>query len=133
LQVSNLPASTFQDQICNATVKGNLQVQSSAAAIDIGGPNCGSDSVGGNILLQNNSATTSISGDTAKGNIQVAGNTGMTSVSGNSVNGNIQVQNNTDVTQVVNNSANGNLQCTGNNASMIGGPNTAAQVQGQCF
>jgi CSLREA domain-containing protein len=132
-QVSNIPASTFQDQVCSTNVKGSLQVQGNAVAIAIGGPSCGSDTVGGNILVQSNSATTTISGDTTKGNIQVTSNTGVTSVTSDVASGNIQVENNADVTAVENNTSDGNLQCTGNNASMVGGPNTAKQFQGQCY
>ncbi len=47
--------------------------------------------------------------------------------------GNIEVQNNANVAQVKSNTAAGNLDCTGNNASMVGGPNTANKFLGQCF
>jgi hypothetical protein len=133
LQVHNVPASMVEDQVCGTNVKGNLQLQNNAAAIVIGGPNCAGDTVGGNIQVQKNAATTAISGDTAKGNIQVMDNGGMTSVTDNIAGGDIRVQNNADVTEVVDNSAANNLQCHGNDASMVGGPNTSGQIQGQCF
>jgi hypothetical protein len=145
LQIRNLPASMFQDQVCNTNVDGNLQVQNNAVVrrkransrflpgIVIGGPNCAADTVGGNIQVQNNAATTAISGDTAKGNIQVTNNRGMTSVTDDIAGGNIQIQNNAAVTEVVGNSTAGNMQCQGNNDSMVGGPNTAKQFQGECF
>jgi hypothetical protein len=132
LQVSNLPASKFQYQVCSTKVNGNLQLQSNAAVIDIGGSSCAGATVGGNIVVQN-SAATAISNSTANGNIQVLSNTGITSVTSDTASGNIQVENNTDATQVVNNSAAGNMQCTGNNASMVGNPNKAKKFQGQCF
>ena len=133
LQVRNVPASMVQDQVCGTNVRGNLLLQNNAVAIVIGGPNCAGNTVGGNIQVQKNAATTAISGDTAKGNIQVTNNGGMTSVTSNIAGGDIRVQTNADVTEVVDNSAANNLQCHGNDASMVGGPNTAGQIQGQCF
>jgi CSLREA domain-containing protein len=133
LQVSNLSASKLQYQICSTKVNGNLQLQSNAAVIAVGGANCAGATVGGNIQVQNNTATMSISNSTAQRNILVMNNSGMTSVTGDSASGNIEVQNNADITQVMSNSAAGHLDCTGNNASMIGGPNSANQLQGQCF
>ena len=133
LQVSNLSASKLQYQVCSTKVNGNLQLQSNAAVIAIGGSNCAGATVGGNIQVQNNSATTAISRSSAKRNILVMNNTGMTSLTGDTAGGNIEVQNNANVTQVMSNTAGGNLDCTGNNASMVEGPNTANKFLGQCF
>jgi CSLREA domain-containing protein len=133
LQVSNLSASKLQYQVCNTKVNGNLQLQSNAAVITVGGANCAGATVGGNIQVQNNTATTAISRSTAKVNILVMNNNGMTSLTGDAAGGNIEVQNNPSITQVMSNSAGGHLNCTGNNPSMVGGPNSASQVQGQCF
>jgi hypothetical protein len=61
----------------------------------------------------------------------VQNNTASTNVTGNTVTGNLQDQNNTAATQVFTNSVGSNLQCE-NNTSITGGGNTARTKQGQC-
>ena len=105
---------TAQNQICGATVQGNLQFQSNATGVQIG------------------STSSSCAGNTIDGNLQVQNNTGSTVVSDNTVKGNLQDQNNTAPTQVFNNTVNGNLQCS-NDSSITGGGNTVSgNKQGQC-
>ena len=133
LEVGNLSASKLQYQVCSTKINGNLQLQSNAAVIAVGGANCAGATVGGNIQVQNNTATTAVSRSTAKVNVLVMNNNGMTSLASDTSGGNIEVKNNANVAQIKSNSAGGNLDCTGNNASMVGGPNTASQLQGQCF
>lgn len=64
------------------------------------------------------------------GNLQVLNNSASTSIFGNTVSGNLDVDNNVS-TQVFNNTVIKNLQCE-NNSSITGDMNTAQQKQGQC-
>jgi hypothetical protein len=65
------------------------------------------------------------------GNLTVQNNSASTIVNGNTVNGNLQVQDNTAPTQVFTNIVGANLQCQ-LNSSITGGGNTAQSKQGQC-
>jgi hypothetical protein len=113
LQVQNIPAGAAQNQVCGATVSGNLQVLNNGTATLIGSPTCAGNSVSGNLQVSNNSASVEVYGNAAAGNIQI--------------------QNNAASTAIFNNSSRGILQCSGNNSSLIkGGGNTAALKQGQC-
>ncbi|HWE50640.1 MAG TPA: putative Ig domain-containing protein, partial [Bryobacteraceae bacterium] len=111
LQVQNLPASAAQNQVCGTSVKGNLDFQNNGSAVQIGGPSCAANSIGGNLTVQNNTAATA--------------------AFGNSVSGNLQDQNNTAPTQIFGNTVGKNLLCQ-NNPSITGGGNTAKSKQGQC-
>lgn len=112
LQMQNLPAGSAQNQICGATIDGNLQYQNNGAAVAIG-------------------AASACAGNTIGGNLQVSGNSAPTVIYGNMVTGNLQDQNNTASTQVIGNTVGGNLQCQ-NDTSISGGGNSARQKQGQC-
>jgi len=113
LQIQNIPSGTAQNQVCGATVKGNLQFQNNGTAVQIGSasPACPVNVIGGNLEVHNNTSSTAIFYNT--------------------VGGNLQDQNNTASTQVFSNKVTKNLQCQ-NNSSIAGGGNTAAQKQGQC-
>lgn len=116
LQVQNLPAGSFVNQVCGTSVGKNLQVQSNGAPVEIGGgvPPCAGNTVSGDLQVQNN---------TAAMQIYSAG-----------VSGNLQVQSNTSSVAVFSNNVGKNLQCSGNNAGLLtGGLNTpGGQKQGQC-
>ena len=111
LQIQSLPASGGMDQVCGATVKGDLQFQNNGTAVLIGGTGCAGNGVGGNLTVQNNTASTT--------------------VDANMVGGNLTDQNNTAATQVFTNAVTKNLRCQGN-GSITGGGNTAASKKGQC-
>jgi lysophospholipase L1-like esterase len=111
LQIQNLPASATQNQVCSASVSGNLTYQNSGASAEIG-------------------AATLCHGNTVGGDLQVGNNTAAVGIVGNIVTGNLQVQNNTGATTVSGNNSK-TLQCQGN-ATITGSGNTASQKQGQC-
>jgi len=114
LQVQNLPSGSAANQICNATVLGNLQFQNNGTSVLIGAAppsSCAGNVVGGNLEVQNNTAATSLFG--------------------NFVTGNLQDHNNTGATQVFSNTVQQSLQCQ-NNSAITGGANKARQKQGQC-
>jgi len=127
-------------QICGATVKGNLTIQTDSSPITLGGTSCGTTAVGNNLvgnnlIVQSDSGAVSITSVNVNGNLTVQSNTGTVLVSGSTVSGNLQVQNNTDAaanaTQVLNNQVSQNLVCSGN-TSITGQGNTAKSKQGQC-
>jgi hypothetical protein len=120
LQIQNLPSGTITNQICNATVLGDLQFQNNGTAVQIGSappssvPSslpCGGNTIGGDLQIQNNAA--------------------LTQIYNNAVGGNLQDQNNTAATQVFNNSVENQLHCQ-NDILITGGGNTAKEKQGQC-
>jgi microsomal dipeptidase-like Zn-dependent dipeptidase len=127
--------ATVPLQVCGATVKSNLLIQTDSSAITLGGTSCGATKVGGNLIVKSDSGAVSITSTSVTGNMTVQGNTGTVLVSGNTVGGNMQVQNNTDAatnaTQVMNNHVSQNLVCSGN-TSITGQGNTAKSKQGQC-
>ncbi len=90
------------------TVKGNLLVESNAAAVTIGG-----NTVSGNLLVQSNTATLTISANIVSGNIQVSGNTvgvGGT-LTGNSAAGNCQLSSDKPTIAGSKNTAKGQNTC----------------------
>ena len=113
LQIQNLPGGSVENQICDATVRGNLQFQNNGTAVEIG------------------SASPSCAGNIIGGNLEVQGNTGRTAIFNDIVVGNLQDQNNTAATQVFDNFVEQSLQCQ-NNTAISGGANAAKQKQGQC-
>jgi hypothetical protein len=95
LQIQNVPGAQ-KGTVCGTQVKGNLQVQSNAIPLEIGGSSCGGDTVSGNLQVNNNSGITDVSFNTVSGNLQCQGNTNtatvpFTSVK-NTVKGNVQGQ-----------------------------------------
>jgi hypothetical protein len=129
------PGATLPQQVCGATVNGNLQIQNDSSAITVGGTNCKATAVGGNLQVQSDSGAVSITSTSVDGSLMVQGNTSTVLLSGNTVSGNLQVQDNTDAatnaTQVLNNQVAKNLLCSGN-TSITGQGNTAKSKQGQC-
>ncbi len=135
LQIQNIPAGAATNQICGATVKGNLQFQHNGTAVQIGSASpssCAGNSIGGDLDVQNNSASTAIYNNAVSGNLQDQNNTAPTQITGNNVHGNLQVQSNSAPTQVFSDTVTNNLQCQ-NNSSITGGDDTARSIQGQCL
>ena len=135
LQIQNIPAGAATNQICGATVKGNLQFQHNGTAVQIGSASpssCAGNSIGGDLDVQNNSASTAIYNNAVSGNLQDQSNTAPTQITGNNVHGNLQVQSNSAPTQVFSDTVTNNLQCQ-NNSSITGGDDTARSIQGQCL
>ncbi len=92
------------------TVGGNLQVESNAGPVTVGG-----NTVNGNLQVQSNTAKLTVSANTAKGNIQVQSNTGGV---GSTLSGN---------------AASGNCQLSGDNPKIVGSGNTVkAGAQNTC-
>ena len=86
------PLSSGANVICDSTIDGNLQIQSSGSSSpwQIGG--CGPVTVSGNLQFQSNAGTgNTIVQTTVRGNLQCQGNHDV-SGSGNTVNGNRQGQ-----------------------------------------
>jgi hypothetical protein len=118
VEIQNIPASagTILDQICGATVSGNLQVHNNGVPVQIG------------------SSSTACPGNTVTGNLEVHNNTAQTFVFDNHVKGNLQDNNNVTsasvvpATEVVGNVVSGNLQCQ-SNSSIVDNTNTASPNQ----
>jgi hypothetical protein len=133
LQIENLPSGSAQNQICGTNVQGNLHFQNNGTAVVIGSPTCPGNTIGGNLQVTDNTASTQVLGNTVSGNLHVQNNSAATQVVNNTVSGNLRIDNNTSSTAVFSNNVNGNLQCSGNNPSLItGGGNTANSKRGQC-
>lgn len=130
LHIQNLPAGVAQNQICGATVTGDLQFQNNGIAVEIGAASmCVGNTIGGNLQVQNNAASTTIFNNTVTGHLQDQNNTASTLVVGNSVGGNLQIQNNTASVAVALNSVQNNLLCQ-DDPSISGGSNSAKRNQG---
>jgi hypothetical protein len=131
LQIQDLPTNPGTNQVCGAIVEGNLSFQNSGTALQIGsGTGCAGNISGGNLTVQNNTASTTIDSNWVVGNLIDQNNTASTTIDSNWVGGNLIDQNNT-ATQVFTNGVTANLQCNGN-SSITGGGNTATRKQGQC-
>jgi Malectin domain/MBG domain (YGX type) len=135
LQIQDLSASSLQNEVCGTTVAGNLQLQSSGTAVLIGsasGLACPSNTIGGNLQVQSNTAAISIVGNTVRGNLQVQSNTADTTINGNTVNGNLQDDSNSAPTAVFTNAIGGNLQCSSDTLITGGGNTAGGKKQGLC-
>ncbi len=85
LEIYNFPVSTAQNQVCSTTVEGNLRFHDNGTPVQIGSASassCGGNVVGGNIEVNNNTASTAIFANTITGNLQCTGN-GVITGSGN--------------------------------------------------
>ena len=132
LQIQNIPVSSGLNVVCGANIKGNLLFQNNGTAAMIGSfPSCPGNTIGGNLTVQSNSASTQVYNNRVSGNLQNQYNTAATIIDGNTVGRNLLDQNNTFSTQVFNNSVTNNLQCQ-NDTTITGGGNTASKKQGQC-
>jgi len=141
LTATNLPAGATANQLCGATIKGNVTYQSNGLPLQAGAASgCPGNTIGGNITISGNSAATVIANTLITGNITDANNTASTQVAHNTVDGNLVIQNNTGAStevSVTNNIVKGNLTCAGNystgtTSDITGSGNTAQAKQGQC-
>jgi hypothetical protein len=105
--------SNVQNQLCGATIGGNLTVLGSGTPIAIG------------------SGTTSCPGNSITGSLTVSANNAATSIYNNTVGGSLLDLANFKPTQVFANHVNVILSCLGD-VSITGGGNTASVKQGQC-
>jgi hypothetical protein len=115
-------------QVCNTTVRGDLQSQSNANPVDIVG-----SSIGGSLQVQSNSAAADMESNGVTGDIEVSDNSADTFVSGNTANGNLQDQGNTgpDAADVESNTITKNLQCQNNTPGTTNNNNTVGGIT-QC-
>ena len=132
LQMQNVPSNSAQDSICGLNLQGNLQFQNNGIASAIGSPSCPGNTIGGNLQLSNNTASTEVYGTAVTGNLQVNNNTAAIQVDNNTVTGNLQVQNNRASVAIFGNTVNRNLQCGGNTGITGGGNTVSGNKQGQC-
>jgi len=77
LQISNSPATTAQNQVCSATIQGNLAFQNNGSPAQIGSAlpsSCAGNVVGGNLNVTNNSGAVGIFNNTVTGNLACSTN-----------------------------------------------------------
>jgi hypothetical protein len=129
LRIHNIPDGTAANQICGATIKGNLHIKSNGTPIQIG--SCPGNVVDGNLIVEDNTAATSIYNTTVGGNIVDHNNTAATIINGNTVGGDLRAEDNTVSTQILNNSVTNNLVCQ-SDTDITGSANTAKHKKGQC-
>ena len=113
LQIQSLPAGLSQGTVCGTQVKGNLQAQNNASPIRIGGTNaqsCAGNAVGGNLLVDANTAAVWIDYNTVAGALHVDNDSATTDVSGNSVGKDLECQNDNTLTHVTLNMVTGKNQ-----------------------
>jgi hypothetical protein len=114
LQINGLPSGTTQNQICDATVQGNLTLLNNAASVQIG-----------------SSSPSACPGNVIGGNLEADYNTGSVFILGNTVTGFLNLNHNVGSTQVFGNTVSKDLSC-GDNSSITGTGNTAVHKLGQC-
>jgi hypothetical protein len=110
LQIQGLWGGLQEGAVCGARISRNLQVQNNLSSLWIGGAvnqNCPGNTVGGNLLVDANSAALWIDYNSVLGQLNVDNNTGTTDVSGNLVYGSMQCQNNASVTNTFLNTVKG--------------------------
>ncbi len=79
VEIQNIQSGTAASQVCGTKVAGNLELQNSQAAVQIGGnSSCGGNWIVGNLEIQDNKAATTIIGNTVGGNLEDQNNTGPT-------------------------------------------------------
>jgi hypothetical protein len=113
--VSNLPAGITGNSVCGTTVEGTLQADGSASPVQIGSAApmvCAGNKIGGDLVVDGNSAATQVFDNQVTGSPQANSNAGPLDVVGNAVGGMLQCQNNTML--------------------IMGGNNTARKTTGQC-
>ena len=75
LQFQDFPVTAGTNQICGASIMGNLTYQNSGTAAQVGGTGCAGNIVMGNLQVQNNTAATTMDSNAVGGNVQVQNNT----------------------------------------------------------
>jgi hypothetical protein len=116
LEIHDLPFTSASNQVCGASIDGNMEFHNNTAAISIGADPlsvCAGNAMAGNLVVDNNTAP-----------ILILDNTLLR---------NLDVQNNSAPIQVVGNSVTGGLNCQ-NNTSITGGPNPgSSKATGDCY
>jgi hypothetical protein len=115
LVVQNVVGGTSVSQLCGSSVQGNVQIHNSGVPVYLG-----------------SNVPSACPGNTIGNDLQVYNNTAETELIGNTVHGNLQDHDNSALTLIIGNSAGNDLQCQ-SNIQIVGGPNTAKQIQGQCY
>ncbi len=133
LEILNIPEGTSTNEVCSTNVKGNVKVEDIGTSVQIGSdaPTCAGNSIGGHLLVKDNTGLTNIFDNFVTDNLHVEGDTGSTQVYNNNVGKNLLLQSNSGSTQVFNNIVVNNLRCE-TNSSISGGGNTAKKKEGQC-
>jgi hypothetical protein len=100
VQIQNIPLGPAQNQVCATNVGNDLQFQQNGTAVQIGSSSqsCPGNVIGGNLVVQNNTAATVIFGNSVTGNLQDQNNTALTQVFSNTVKNYLQCQNNRSIT-----------------------------------
>ena len=80
LRVQNIPSGNATNQICDATVKGDLQFENNGTAVQIGSPSpsCVGNIIGGNLQVQNNTASMRVFINIVGNNLQCQQNSSIT-------------------------------------------------------
>ncbi len=111
-----------------------VQGSAAAAPVDIGNLGACAGlaplKVGGNVQVQSDAAPVTVGGNTIVGNLQVQGDSAKVTVSANTVQGNLQVLSNSAQVTVIANNAKGNIQVTSNTVG--GGTLTGNVAGGSC-
>jgi len=79
--IQSEPSSAAQSQVCGATVKGNLTLQSDGGPVQLGSTtpaNCGGNTIGGNMTIQQNTAAVGVFNNLIGGNLSCQNNTSIT-------------------------------------------------------
>lgn len=133
VHVKGTDAGTFNAVDINVRVGGDVQFEEGQGTVFV------DDAlITGDVVVIKNTGRVEVEFNTVGGNVKVEDNviqiTGM-SVVGNAVAGDMGVFKNTGEgpKQVVANTVRQNLQCFENTPPFVGGPNTAAKAEGQCF
>jgi len=74
LQIQNIPSRVAHNQICGATIRGDLQFHNNGTAVEIGANGCAGNFIGGNLQVQNNTAAIEIFGNTIVKSLQCGSN-----------------------------------------------------------
>jgi hypothetical protein len=111
LSVSSLRAGAPLSPLCGTQINGNLSLQANNGQINVGGPQCSGNRIGGNASF--------------------SGNDGPIGVYGNKVGGNLSTSGNRGTLLLYKNRVSGNLACVGN-TTIFGAGNIAATKTGQC-
>jgi len=109
-QIQNISSGLPQGMVCGTQVNGNLQVQNNASPIEIGGTpqqGCARNTVGGNLLVDANTAAVSIDYNAIAGALHVDNDSATTDVSGNSVGKDLECQNDNSITYIAPNMVTG--------------------------
>jgi uncharacterized repeat protein (TIGR03803 family) len=85
LLAQNIASSAATNQVCGATVRGNLLFQNNGTAVQIGSASCSGNTIRGSLLVINNSAATQVSQNILGGSLSVTGDTGPTQITDNKI------------------------------------------------